>query len=166
MSQPEPQPAAAAPPTPAPQPVIRDQHQLVLTNAWAYHRERFLALQADGIDRNAIAPNGIPMGTAENALSERIGQFRAKGVSYDEIAVKLKQRIDVGEAECRRENHTKWFGPMTAWAHGQFWRALETTVEQASEPRPTVAARASPRAAIGPVKPPASHPVSAGLENF
>lgn len=145
----------------------------MLTGAWAYHRERFLALQAADIGKNAIAPSGIAMGSAEVAISERIGELRAKGLSYDDIAAKLRHRVDVGEAECRREaaagsaNPCAWFGSTNAWSHGPFWRAIETSVEQAREPKPATAARASPRiAAIGPCRPSPNHPTSTQLEDL
>lgn len=161
-------PAAAEPqPAPTPAPVIRDRHQQVLTGAWAYHRERFLALQGDGIGKNAIPPNALAMGSAEVELAKRINELREKGVGYDDIAAKLRHRVDVGEAESRRESHVNWFGSTNTWSFGPFWRALESSVEQAREPKPTAPARASPRGRGTPPAPPATnHRVSTSLEGF
>jgi hypothetical protein len=126
-----------------PEPRVKINH-----DAWAYAAAKHAELRAAGIGVTAVPFPPMPAGVAQEDLVARTKEIATDGVDYAAAMEVHRRRIDVLVAECRREQHLKWFTPPRIWEARTFWKAAYTTPEDASEPRterkPPWAAEPSP----------------------
>ncbi len=113
---------------------VRDRLRETRTAAWNYSIARQKALVASGIPGTGHAI-GLMMGSGEVALNAIIRELQSNGLGFDEVLAKCKHRIEIAECEARRDHDAQWFQPTRLWNADQFWRAVEMTAAQASQPK-------------------------------
>jgi hypothetical protein len=112
----------------APDPRIRINH-----DAWSYAAGEHAKLRAAGIDPTAIAWSPIPTGVAQAELVARTRELtQGDRPDFTEAARVHRRRVDVAVAEARREKHLRWFTPSRFYTPESFWKAAETSPEQAA----------------------------------
>jgi len=102
---------------------------------WKYQLERHRALRDRGIEPNALDLLGAPAGIVERQMQDCIKYLRNSKYPEDALEAKMRNAIDVTEAECIRDNTLDYFKPVMIWDDKRFARSVDTTPAQALRPR-------------------------------
>lgn len=134
---------------------------------WAAMRDAHRRLRDSGIEPNA--PDLPPQCAGENERNVAACERGLVEAGFDAATVDAKMRhvVLVFEKEARRFEHLGQFKPAIIWDPKRFNRAVDTSLDEAAEPRGYP--RAGPRpagSAIGAATPRADHPTSAEPEPF
>lgn len=103
---------------------------------WDAMLEADARLRASGIEPNAPAMPKAPAGASELNMNRCERQLLDGGFSPGEVDAKMRHIVLVAEAEARREGHRRWFKPALIWDPERAARAVDTSLDEASQARP------------------------------
>lgn len=108
----------------------------VSTDGWALAARAHLELKAAGIDSDGYAWPGLPAGSGKDAAVERAKELlEIHGSTVESALATVRRAVDFRVAEARAQRTLRWFIPSRFWAHENFWRAAESSPQQAADPR-------------------------------
>jgi hypothetical protein len=126
-------------------PITPDPRVKINHDAWRYAYERHCELRKAGIGSDSRAWPPLPVGAAQHDLVEITRELtRGDLPDFDGAAKLHRHRVDVLVAECRRENHLRWFTPSRTFDRVSWWRAVEITPEEARRRRAPAITGADP----------------------
>jgi hypothetical protein len=133
-AEPDP-PAPAAEPRPASAP-FADQRSKLNHEIWTHAAAEHRRLQASGIDVNARAWNGIPVGEGARDLTARTLELATDATNVEHARSTHRHVIAVRVAEAKSSGSLAYLIPTRLWASASFWKAADLTPEQATRPKP------------------------------